>query len=99
VAAPTLDAAEVTRVAALARLALSADEVELFTRQLADILSHVEQIRDVDTTGIAPMSHPFGDGPAWRADDPHASIDRDAILSQAPSGSPRAGLFKVPKVL
>ena len=48
---------DVHRIAELARLDLTADEVELFTRQLADILQYVEQIQALDTTGVAPTSH------------------------------------------
>lgn len=94
-----LAAADVARIAALARLDLSPAEIDTFSKQLGDILSYVEQIQQANTTGVAPMSHPLATGPVWRPDDPVASLDRDALIEQAPDGSRRAGLFKVPKVL
>ena len=48
---------EVERIAQLARLALTDDEKALFSRQLADILAYVEQLRDIDTAGVPATSH------------------------------------------
>jgi aspartyl-tRNA(Asn)/glutamyl-tRNA(Gln) amidotransferase subunit C len=97
--APTLGADDVRKIAALARLELTPAEVELFTRQLGDILAYADELQAIDTSGVAPTSHPLGDLPAWRDDVLEPSLDRDVILAQAPEASVRAGLFKVPKVL
>jgi aspartyl-tRNA(Asn)/glutamyl-tRNA(Gln) amidotransferase subunit C len=96
---PRLSEADVRRIAALARLELTPEEVETFAQQLADILTYAEDVRQADTTGVAPTSHPLGAGPVWRADTPAPSLDRDLILDRAPDASKAAGLFKVPKVL
>lgn len=90
---------DVERVARLARLELTEPEIALFTRQLADILAYAELVRQVDTTDVPPTSHPFGSTASGRDDVPAASIDRAALLGQAPDASIEAGLFKVPKVL
>ena len=90
---------DVRKIASLAHLELSPDEVELFSKQLTDILAYVEELQAVDTTGIPPTSHPQASDPVWRDDVPRPSIDRDTVLAGAPGASPRAGLFKVPKVL
>lgn len=90
---------DVTNIAALARLELTAEEVELFSRQLTDILAYADALQQIDTAGIAPTSHAGSDAPVWRDDDVIASIDRQRVLADAPGASPRAGLFKVPKVL
>jgi aspartyl-tRNA(Asn)/glutamyl-tRNA(Gln) amidotransferase subunit C len=90
---------DVLRIAALARLELSAEEVERFTRQLGDILAYATEVQNADTTGVPPTSHPLSAGAAWRDDAPVPSLDRSLILQQAASASVRAGLFKVPKVL
>ncbi|MEO8070600.1 MAG: Asp-tRNA(Asn)/Glu-tRNA(Gln) amidotransferase subunit GatC, partial [Acidobacteriota bacterium] len=74
-------------------------EVELFTRQLTDILAHCEDLQRIDTTGVPPTLHALTAGPGWRDDRPAPSLDRDVVLAQAPGASPAAGLFKVPKVL
>jgi aspartyl-tRNA(Asn)/glutamyl-tRNA(Gln) amidotransferase subunit C len=90
---------DVRKVAALARLALTEDEVALFSTQLAAILDYANAVQDVDTTGVPPTSHPFASGPAWRDDVVSPALDRDDILRGAPAASVRTGLFKVPKVL
>ena len=53
---PTPPAIDVRKVAALARLALTDDEVALFSAQLASILEYANRIQNVDTTGIPPTS-------------------------------------------
>jgi aspartyl-tRNA(Asn)/glutamyl-tRNA(Gln) amidotransferase subunit C len=93
---PDLD---VHRIAALARLDLTPDELDRFSRQLRDILTYANQVQQVDTTGVPPTSHPLADGQVLREDEPRASLSRDAILEGAPETSPATGLFKVPKVL
>lgn len=97
----TLTRADVERIAALARLDLSESEVELFAHQLGDILAHVEQLQQLDTSGVPPGAHiavPSALAPL-RDDEPRPSLDRDLLLSQAPDADPRRGLFKVPRVL
>lgn len=90
---------DVLRVAELARLELSPDDVEAFARQLADILGYAQQIQDVDTAGVEPTSHPVEIAPAWRGDIAGGSLPIAASLANAPSADAEAGLFKVPKVL
>ena len=97
--APSPPHIDVLKVAALARLALTPEEVTLFSAQLESILAYANIVQDVDTAGVPPTSHPFSSGSRWREDVPAASLDRDAILAHAPEGSIRTGLFKVPKVL
>jgi aspartyl-tRNA(Asn)/glutamyl-tRNA(Gln) amidotransferase subunit C len=95
----TFSRAEVERVARLARLELTADETDLFARQLAGILAYAEQIRGVDTSGIPPTSHALAGAASMRDDEIRPSLPRDAALSAAPDANPGAGLFKVPRVL
>lgn len=94
----TLDHQEVKRIAELARLELTAGELELFTRQLGDILTYVEQIRALDTTGVPPTSSVLN-RPVDRADEPRPSLSRHELLRNAPDAAPEAGLFKVPRVI
>jgi aspartyl-tRNA(Asn)/glutamyl-tRNA(Gln) amidotransferase subunit C len=88
---------EVLRIAELAHLALTEDEIATFARQLADILTYVEELQRADTSGVPPTAHPLDAPAVWRADEPRPSLDRDAVLRGAPEAG--AGLFKVPKVL
>ena len=89
---------DVERVARLARLALSAEEQDLFAAQLAGILAYAEQIQRVPTEGVEPTSH-AGDAAMLRDDEVRPSLPREVSLAAAPDGDPTAGLFKVPRVL
>jgi aspartyl-tRNA(Asn)/glutamyl-tRNA(Gln) amidotransferase subunit C len=90
--------ADVERVARLARLELSAEEKDLFARQLAGILAYAEQIQRVPTEGIEPTSR-AGDAATLRDDELQPCLPRDASLAAAPDGDAVACLFKVPRVL
>ena len=94
----TLSRQEVQRIADLARLELSAEELDLFTRQLGDILTYVEQIRALDTTGVAPTSQVLN-RPVDRDDVPADTLSREDLLRNAPDAAIEAGLFKVPRVI
>ena len=94
----TLSRQDVQRIADLARLELTAEELDLFTRQLGDILTYVEQIRTLDTTGVAPTSQVLNK-PVDRDDVPGATLTRTELLGNAPDAAIEAGLFKVPRVI
>ena len=89
---------DVRRIAELARLELTTDEVHLFTRQLGDILTYVEQIRALDTAGVTPTAHVLN-RPTDRGDEVKRTLSRSELLSNAPDAAPEAGLFKVPRVI
>ena len=89
---------DVLRIAELARLALTPGEVELFTKQLGSILAYVEEIRELDTTGVPPTSHAIN-RPIDRDDEPGETLPRHEALANAPEAAPEAGLFKVPRVM
>lgn len=94
-----LEPAEIRRIAALAHLALTDAEVELFGRQLSDILGYVRQIQAVPTDGVTPMSHVGGSEAHERPDVARPTLDRRAALGNAPDAAPEAGFFKVPRVI
>ena len=94
----SLNRQDVQRIADLARLELSEAELELFTRQLGDILTYVEQIRALDTTGVAPTSQVMN-RPVDRDDVPGKTLTRSELLGNAPDAATEAGLFKVPRVI
>ena len=89
---------DVQRIADLARLELTAEELDLFTRQLGDILTYVEQIRALDTTGVAPTSQVLN-RPVDRDDVAAPTLSREDLLRNAPDAAIEAGLFKVPRVI
>lgn len=94
----TLTQKDVKRIAELARLELTTEELDLFTRQLGGILTYVEQIRELDTTGVPPTSQVLN-RPVDRDDTLQPSLSREALLTNAPDAAREAGLFKVPRVL
>ena len=94
----TLTKADVELIAALAHLELSESETERFTRQLDEILAYFDRLRQIDTTGVAPTTHPVTAVPVMRADAPHLSMPRDKAMANAPD-SDSTGLFRVPKVI
>ena len=89
---------DVKRIADLARLELTSDELSLFTQQLSDILVYVEQIQSLDTRGVAPTSHVLN-RPADREDVLAPTLERAEALANGPDTAPEAGLFKVPRVM
>jgi aspartyl-tRNA(Asn)/glutamyl-tRNA(Gln) amidotransferase subunit C len=97
--ASRLEQDDVDRVATLARLALTPAEREQFARQLTDVLGYVDQVQQVDTTGIPATSHPLWADSAWREDEPQASLSTTEALANAPDANRDAGLFRVPKVI
>ncbi len=90
---------EVNRIAALANLALTDRERDLFARQLADILAYAGELLKVDTAGVPPTSHALAEETALREDVPVPSLPRTAALANAPDAAREAGLFKVPRVI
>jgi aspartyl-tRNA(Asn)/glutamyl-tRNA(Gln) amidotransferase subunit C len=91
--------AQVQAVAALANLELSDSEIELFAKQLGDILDYANQVQKIDTTGVPPTASVVTRHSADRADVVVASLDRSEALSNAPDASQQSGLFKVPRVI
>ena len=94
-----LSRSQVDAVAALANLELDASELELFARQLGDILEYANQVQQIDTAGIPPTASVATRHAADRPDVVEPSLDRADALANAPDGSPEVGLFKVPRVI
>ena len=93
--------AEVVKIADLARLHLGEEELDAFTAQFQRILDYVEQLKQVDVTGIEPTSHvALADDfekHMFRDDAVRPSLPVEESLANAPD--PGAGHFRVPKVL
>jgi aspartyl-tRNA(Asn)/glutamyl-tRNA(Gln) amidotransferase subunit C len=97
-----LDGAAVAHIAALARIRLAEAELEPLARELSQILTWVEQLNEVDTSGVAPMASVAAMALPMRADEVTDGDCRDAILGNAPrtvSGGADRGFFVVPKVV
>ena len=89
--------AEVERIARLALLELSSEEKEKFTKQLNLILEYMEQLNQLDTSDVEPISHPLGLTNVFREDKVRPSLPVDEALKNAPDRS--GDYFRVPKVI
>lgn len=88
---------EVAKVAELARLSLNPQELEEFTSQLGAVLETAAQLERLDLDGVEPMSQPHPQNNVWREDEIRPSLDRNEVLSMAPSAS--EDRFQVPPAL
>lgn len=88
---------DIAKVAKLARVALTAEELELYGRQLEDILEHAELVQSLPTDGVPPTSHPLPMTNSFRPDVVTPSLERDEVLAQAPDHED--GYFRVPRIL
>jgi len=92
--APDLD---INHVANLARLALTAEERGKFSRQLGDVLHHIEQLGKVDVAGVEPTAHAFPVVNVWAEDVARSGLPVEAALRNAPAQ--RDHMIVVPKVV
>lgn len=95
----TFSRSQIEAIAALAHLRLDEAEVELYARQLGDILEYANQVQQIDTAGVPPTASVATRHGADRDDVVHVSLDRSAALANAPDANLEAGLFKVPRVI
>jgi aspartyl-tRNA(Asn)/glutamyl-tRNA(Gln) amidotransferase subunit C len=87
---------EIRKIAGLARLRLSDDEIALLAEQFRGILGHLERLRAVETNGVEPLDHPLPLTDVLREDTPRPGLSRDEALAGAPDAA--AGQFRVPRV-
>jgi aspartyl-tRNA(Asn)/glutamyl-tRNA(Gln) amidotransferase subunit C len=92
-----LDKATVAHIATLARIRLSEEELEPLSDELSHILTWVDQLNEVDTSGVAPMASAAAASLPMRIDGVTDGGCREAILGNAPRAS--RGFFTVPKVV
>ncbi len=92
-----IDRSQVEHIAALARISLTEAEVEMFGRQLSDILDQFEVLQNLDTERVAPTAHVAGLDNVLREDEPSDSLDADQSLLNAPLR--RGNFFQVRAVL
>ncbi len=93
----SVDSATVRKIASLARIAVSDAEAEALAPELSKILGLVEQLSEVDTTGIAPLAAVVPNHLRLRDDVVTDGDIRDKILKNAPQAE--HGFFAVPKVI
>jgi len=88
---------DVARVAQLARLTLTDDELDMFTGQLGAVLEHAADVQSLDLEGVEPTAHPYPLVNVLRADVVEPSLDRAEVLAVAPAVENEQ--FRVPPIL
>jgi aspartyl-tRNA(Asn)/glutamyl-tRNA(Gln) amidotransferase subunit C len=93
----SLDEATVARIARLARIAVPEEELAPLATELSHILQWIEQLNEVDTDGVPPMTSVAAMKLAWREDEVTDGGRPEDILANAPGR--QDGYFVVPKVV
>lgn len=93
----SLGSDDVKKIARLARIAIRAEDIPEYAKNLSNILTFVEQMNAVDTSGIAPMAHPLDAPQRLRPDSVTETDQRELFQSIAPRVE--TGLYLVPKVI
>jgi aspartyl-tRNA(Asn)/glutamyl-tRNA(Gln) amidotransferase subunit C len=92
-----IDRTHVEYIAGLARLNLTAEEIDSYTRQIGAVLDHVEQLERVDTTGVEPTCFVVPQHDPLRDDVAGESLSVGRALQNGPVV--RNGFFAIPKVI
>ena len=87
----------VRKVARLARIELTDEEVTAYRKQLAKVLGHIEQLKEVDIEGVEPLSQAGDFVDVFRKDEERPSLPVEDALRNAPDH--RDGFFVVPRVI
>ena len=93
----TIDKGTVLRIARLSRIAMEEDALEPMAEELNGILAWVEQLGEVDTEGVEPMTGAIASVLPQRDDNAEADTPTDDLLANAPEADD--GFFVVPKVV
>lgn len=87
----------IDRIANLARIALTPEEKEKFSAQLADVLTNIEKLKQVDVSGVEPTAHAFPVYNIWADDVAQHGFSVEEALRNAPKQ--RDNMIVVPKVI
>lgn len=93
----TVQQDEIEKIAELARIRIAPEEAAEVTSRIANILTLVDQLQAVDTSGVEPMANPLGAVQRLRADTVTEASQREAFQAIAPAVE--NGLYLVPKVI
>lgn len=93
----SLDKATVRRIAHLARIEVPDGDLEPLAKELQGIMNWIEQLKEVNTDAVAPMTGGTDMKLAWRADTVTDGAQPDKVLSNAPDK--HDSFFSVPKVV
>jgi aspartyl-tRNA(Asn)/glutamyl-tRNA(Gln) amidotransferase subunit C len=91
------DSIDIRYVAKLARIELTEEEVEIFGRQLGDLLGHVNALAELDTASVPATAQVVESRNVMREDIPAPCLDRERVLAEAPQR--QGGFFRVPRII
>lgn len=94
---PAIGREQVAHVARLARLALSAEELDRYTDQLGQVLAHAADVASLDLSDVPPTAHPVPMVNVLRPDEPRPGVDREEVLASAPAVEDHR--FRVPRIV
>jgi aspartyl-tRNA(Asn)/glutamyl-tRNA(Gln) amidotransferase subunit C len=88
---------DIRHVATLARIALTDEEVEVFGRQLGDLLGHVNALAELDTASVPATAQVIESRNVTREDRPAPCLERERVLAEAPQR--QGAFFRVPRII
>lgn len=94
-----LSLAQVRKVAHLARLALSDQQLEQYRHQLGSVLTYMERLRGLDLTAVEPLSSPIETVNRLAEDQPGPTLSNETLMTIAPRGAAAPPFVAVPKVI
>ena len=92
-----LENTDIDKIAILARLQVTPSETNDYANSISSILSLIDQMQQVSTDGIEPLSNPHDASQRLRKDEVTCDNQREAFIALAPAA--QDGLYLVPKVL
>lgn len=88
---------DVEHVAFLARIKLSEEEKDIYTRQLSDIIKYMQKLNELDTENIEPTAHVLSLENVFREDKVGEHLNPEKVLLNAPDRE--GNFFRVPKIV
>lgn len=93
----TPDTIDIRYVATLARIALTDEEIERFSKELGELLGHVNALAELDTASVPATAQVVESRNVGREDTVRPSLDREIVLNAAPQR--QGGFFRVPRII
>ena len=93
----TISTSDIQHLASLSNLALADDEVDGLRQDLENIIGYIEQLGELDTSGVEPTYQVTGLENVWREDEIQPGVSRETLLDLAPEK--QNNQVKVPQVL
>jgi len=88
---------DIRYVAKLARIELTDEEIEIFGKQLGDLLGHVNALEKLDIASVPATAQVVESRNVMREDAPRPCLDRERVLAEAPQR--QGGFFRVPRII